>query len=162
MGKGFTLIELIVVLVIVGILAAVAIPIYSNAIEKKRGEACANNMRMILTAWQMYNLSSSIAYDPDKDPSTIFRNVSQINSPPPVGLNLYIDEKNFGDYYSAQKGFYLYYIPEEVYPRYYIFAYRLSGAYANKHIACNYYPKGNASGLYYVWSTDGPWKFENE
>ena len=52
--KGFTLVELMVVVVIIGILVAIAIPIYNNVQASAQENACLANQRTIAGAWQMY------------------------------------------------------------------------------------------------------------
>ena len=46
-NKGFTLVELMVVLLIIGILVAIAIPIYNSTQAKAKEKACAANLRTI-------------------------------------------------------------------------------------------------------------------
>ncbi len=45
--KGFTLIELMVVVLIVGILVALAIPVFGITMERARDNACRNTLRSI-------------------------------------------------------------------------------------------------------------------
>ena len=52
--RGFTLMELMIVIVIIGVLAAIGIPAYNNYTKKARGTACTANMRSIATAVGLY------------------------------------------------------------------------------------------------------------
>ena len=67
-SKGFTLVELMVVVVIIGILAAVAVPAYFNHILRTRQSDAYHNLLDIKAAQEMY-YSLENEYYPG-DPST--------------------------------------------------------------------------------------------
>ena len=56
--KGFTLMEILVVVTIIGILAAIAVPSYINAVEQGRQDACATNVKILFTQVERYNLTT--------------------------------------------------------------------------------------------------------
>ena len=72
--RGFSIIELLVVMAVIGLLAAIAIPMYMNAQNRaKQGQTMAN-MRAIATAWELrateqkaYNAAGATFTVPDSE-----------------------------------------------------------------------------------------------
>jgi len=54
--KGFTLVEIMIVVVIIGLLAAMAIPTFAMVRQNSRTKAVLNNLRQLATASSQYML----------------------------------------------------------------------------------------------------------
>ena len=63
-GRAFTIIELIVVISLIGIMAAMVFPVYARAREHARSSVCANNLHEIGMALQMYSRDWDGCYPP--------------------------------------------------------------------------------------------------
>src|SRR3954453_5133461 len=68
--KGFTLVEIMIVVLIVGILLAIAVPNFLKARETSRSQSCVANLKQIGAAkeqWCMDNKQSTSATPADTD-----------------------------------------------------------------------------------------------
>ena len=65
--SAFTLVEIMIVVAIIGLLAAIAIPNFVRARNTSQANACINNLRLIDGAKQQWALENNQA--PDAEPS---------------------------------------------------------------------------------------------
>lgn len=65
--KGFTLIEMLVVIAIIAILAALLLPVLSRAKQKAQGTYCLNNLKQMMTAMTLYTGDNHDFFPPNPD-----------------------------------------------------------------------------------------------
>jgi prepilin-type N-terminal cleavage/methylation domain-containing protein len=87
--KGFTLVELLVVLLIVGVLAALGLPQFMKTKEQAIGREAITNLKLIAAAQRIYRLELSNNFYPY--PANTQDNINEINEK----LKLYITEGNW-------------------------------------------------------------------
>ncbi|HZO92455.1 MAG TPA: prepilin-type N-terminal cleavage/methylation domain-containing protein [Candidatus Baltobacteraceae bacterium] len=84
--RGFTLIELMIVVAIIAILAGILIPNFVNARAQAQTAACESNLRSIATALELYYTDNQVyptASSADVQPSLLTANgVAYLNNTP--------------------------------------------------------------------------------
>lgn len=79
--KGFTLVELMVVVIILGILVAIAIPIFNNVTGDAKAKVCASNIRTINGAINMYYANEGKYPDDINELSPYIKDLSNLKCP---------------------------------------------------------------------------------
>ena len=63
--KGFTLVEIMIVVAIIGLLAAIAIPSFMKARTTSQAKACVNNLRQIESGKEQWAMATGAAQGTD-------------------------------------------------------------------------------------------------
>lgn len=112
--NGFTLIEVLVVISVIALLAAILLPALSKASERARAIFCLNNTKQLTLAWQLYSdeHESWLPYNLGMSGSSFRTNLNWVNNVmtwnlSPDNTNLAtITEASLGPYISGVTGIY--------------------------------------------------------
>lgn len=93
-NAGFTLVELIIVVIVIGILAAVGMPQYSKAIERARGAESSAGLQNIQQAEKIYfaNQETYLAVGTDADGLTAAQQKTLDINLPQTGWKFYVTD----------------------------------------------------------------------
>jgi prepilin-type N-terminal cleavage/methylation domain-containing protein len=69
--RGFTLVEIMIVVLIIGILLAIAIPNFVKARDGSRGKACVGNLKQVDSAKQQYMMDNKTTTAPSTMPNLV-------------------------------------------------------------------------------------------
>jgi type IV pilus assembly protein PilA len=70
-GRGFTLTEVLFVLVILGVLAGLAVPSYLGTVEKAREAEATTNLKTLNFAEKIYKVDNAVFFGPSPSIATI-------------------------------------------------------------------------------------------
>jgi prepilin-type N-terminal cleavage/methylation domain-containing protein len=90
--SGFTLVEIMIVVAIIGLLTAIVIPNFVHARAKSQASACINNLRQIESAVQQFalekgkHIGDTVNYPDDITPYLKLNSVGSIPSCPAGGI----------------------------------------------------------------------------
>ena len=89
--RGFNLIEILIVVMIIAVLASLAIPMYKKTVEKAKDDEARANLKLIQTGEKIYRLSRTYWYPHQSDSPQGVSGAEGINA----RLHLDLDEKNW-------------------------------------------------------------------
>ena len=79
--RGFTLIEIMIVVLIIGILLAIAVPNFVKARESARTKSCVSNLQQIQAAKQQYAMDNKLAGTATVTGAQIYGSANYISGP---------------------------------------------------------------------------------